>query len=695
MWPFDADPDQAAADPAQAANVPADQSGWGGGMFSPGSLLSHPDFRRHAAYDALTNAGLGLIAASAPSSTPQNFGTMFGALAGGAAQGVQSSADRYMKMAQAGAQMRSLRMREQMWPAMMKALNEEPQAPSAAAPQQAGAPAPGGSAPSGSAGITDDNIGNVEAPAGSPTRFAQVRNFDDGVALAVKTARAYPGAFNGGKPMSIEQIAEHWAPKKDGNDPKAWAAGVSQFSGLPVDQPLDVNDPQVAAAFARGVHGQEKGGAKVIKPLDAYQPGVSVAFGGAAPPAQGDNPNAAPGQPPVQLAQAGPQLPPPPAPIPIPKALEMMRMDPMLKPVADAKIAAINKQNENAMARYKANVDIMKFGQTQANERQRLEQGERNADVMPGGMPNPSKIEYGAQAEMAKKKAESAAHEQSVFGGPNWAQVPPEQFRKLANPQVISLADGLQTGQTRLSTLGNRIGTGGVAITKADVLTAGQKLYGKDFNPDAGDIRFDWEKNATDTSHQLGKTIYSINTAYKHLNTFQDLVLAQKNGDKPMINHIIKAWNDQTGSAKYTSAETLQHALGTELAAVIKGQQLNMPEVESAVETLKTTKSEPQMLAAVNVLRHAMGDRETTITDEAAAHHVPDERIQKLIGPTAKKAITHFDEVQAQRGAPPSQQPTSVGQIPLVASPADAHKLGSGKSFRFMQNGKEMIGTVP
>ena len=91
MWPFDPAPDQAGLDQTGVGSAP-DAGGWGS-MFAPGSLLDNKDFRRHAAYDALTNAGLGLIQASAPSSTPQNFGSMFGALAGGAVGDEEVSED--------------------------------------------------------------------------------------------------------------------------------------------------------------------------------------------------------------------------------------------------------------------------------------------------------------------------------------------------------------------------------------------------------------------------------------------------------------------------------------------------------------------------------------------------------------------------------------------------------------------------
>lgn len=128
-----------------------------------------------------------------------------------------------------------------------------------------------------SGGITDNNIGNVR-PVGKNTGFQQVASFDEGVALAVNNARAYPKAYNDGKPMTLVQIGEKWAPRGDGaNDPVQWAKNVASIGGLPVDQPLNLNDPETAAKFARGVHGAEKGSNKV-QPLEAYMPGVTGRF---------------------------------------------------------------------------------------------------------------------------------------------------------------------------------------------------------------------------------------------------------------------------------------------------------------------------------------------------------------------------------------------------------------------------------
>jgi hypothetical protein len=176
-------------------------------------------------------------------------------------------------------------------------------------------PAGGGGAPAGG-GVSSNNIGNVRPVGGGPSAgFQQPPTLEDGIRLAVNNVKAYPAKFNNGQPMTLLQIGERWAPRGDGaNDPVQWARNVASIGGLDPTKPLNFNDPQTAAAFARGVHGAEHGANKVL-PLQQYAQAIT---GGATPPglAQGsDMPADGSGNPlpPAQQALAplrGLQLPP-------------------------------------------------------------------------------------------------------------------------------------------------------------------------------------------------------------------------------------------------------------------------------------------------------------------------------------------------------------------------------------------------
>lgn len=662
---------------------PWDEISGMGGLFDPKGI------QRQMAADTLAGMAQGLLQASAPSPYPRDLGTVLSGGIGGALQANQGMP--WLQRAQAMMQLRQMAQQSAMFPLAMKQAVEgakgdySPYGGAAGGPQMpAGAPEPG-TGPQTNA----FNIGNVEAPKGSPTRFQTPKSWDEGVAITIDNAKAYPDRFNKGEPMSIDQIASRWAPAPE-NDPSIWAKNVSAISGLPRDEPLNLKDPIIAAKFARGVHGAEKG-QQALLPVGAYMPGPRA-----------DKPSITDLAHPTPVSTGGGSLPPIPTNAPDPSRYALLKASgPMGKAMAEAyekrdelrqKLAtsmyemslAKNKDQRDAarLAVEQARLELERLrgtpeykGQISAAEaRAKLQPditqaearaaAEKQEAQIPGKVKEaealiPAQAAKESAVEEAKHVAEQTARVKAIYGGMDIRTATPEQIRAKANPEAVALVDSVQAGRTRMNDVQGRQTSNGVSIGKNDVNTLGEKLYGNQWNPNAGDIRYEWEKNATDTSHQLGKTLYSINTVYQHIDQFWDLFKALKNKETPVYNEILRAWNNQTGNPKYKSAEALQHALGTEIASVIKGQQLNMPEVEAAVDTLNTTQSPAQMRGALESLRLAMGSRENTIRDEAAAHYVPPERFDKLIGPSARKAIEKFDSEGL--GEPKGKLPGMIG----------------------------------
>lgn len=241
------------------------------------SFLDSPEMRRQRMWDTLGGIGMAMLQASGPSPYQRGFGDVLAAgLAGGAQAGIGSE-DRYLKRAMVGAQVAKARSQIE----SDNKLNAMFTNPGAGSPGAGPAPtvtlppttaphaAPPGQQAVSPEGVNPNNIGNVR-PVGSSTGFQQPATLEDGVRLAVSNVKAYPGAFNNGQPMNLFQIGERWAPKGDGaNDPRQWAMNVAQIGGLDPNAPLDFNNPQVAAAFARGVHGAEHG-QKAIRPAEYY-----------------------------------------------------------------------------------------------------------------------------------------------------------------------------------------------------------------------------------------------------------------------------------------------------------------------------------------------------------------------------------------------------------------------------------------
>jgi hypothetical protein len=734
-WPFEP------ADPNQAANAD-DQSGWGG-MFSPGSLLSNPDFRRHAAYDALTNAGLGLIAASAPSPVPQNFGTMFGSLAAGAATGVQNSADRYMKLGTQGAQMRMLSAQAQAYPEAIRLMRSaaggggynpygSAQPPQQATPPQSAPPA--GAAPGG-AGINDNNIGNVEAPPGSPTRFQQSPDFNSGVSLLVKNAQAYPAAFNGGKPMDLMQIAERWAPAKDGNDPKAWAFNVSRFSGLPADKPLNLSDPIIAASFARGVHGPEKG-AKAIKPTGDYMPGVQLARAGPGPramPPQGNggppmtgDPQAA--QPPVQLAQAGPQpgmpqqpgqgMPPPmqlpPMPTNAPNPAKYMGLTMMGGPFA--KSAEMLSKGEQAQFDAAMKIYNAQLAGTKAQREQAV------SPVNPDGSINQSVVAAAAAKTDAEKHyAESTAPykepdiKEFVSTLPKQTQAAfnsavgrgdtkeagelldkatggiPIELLKLRGPALMeklppaeqSILSGLLDGSISIQDLPQRSAAAG---SRMDLLALAKRVD-KDFSTTNGPSRKAFEENL---SHGQGlQMLSSLNVAPQHMLQYRKLMQANQNGNTQAFNEVRNYIAEHLGHPEITSAKAMQEFLATEVARAVHGAgALGESTVESALSKIGTQQSDAQNIGVLNEWAKALSARTNFLQYQARErHHIPEKTWRTYVMPEAQGAL---DELGRQASAPPAPTPGPAqsqarpqqSQFPQPKTPAEAMAYPSGTVFR-------------
>jgi hypothetical protein len=82
---------------------------------------------------------------------------------------------------------------------------------------------------------------------------------------------------------TLQAIEAAWAPVGDGaNDPVAYAATMSQLTGWPVDQVLDLRDPAQALAFERAATRIENGdpnlyGFAIWFPDPVIQAGIAAA----------------------------------------------------------------------------------------------------------------------------------------------------------------------------------------------------------------------------------------------------------------------------------------------------------------------------------------------------------------------------------------------------------------------------------
>lgn len=147
-----------------------------------------------------------------------------------------------------------------------KAPTPQPSVQVASAAPTSDAPAVGVAAPEGTTrGARNNNPGNIEdgpfarslpGYAGSDGRFAKFDTPQEGQQAAEVLLTNY-----GQKGVNtLSGIVNRWAPASDGNDTKAYVAKLSQETGIPPDQPINLEDPKVRSAVAKAMFKQESGG---------------------------------------------------------------------------------------------------------------------------------------------------------------------------------------------------------------------------------------------------------------------------------------------------------------------------------------------------------------------------------------------------------------------------------------------------
>lgn len=131
-----------------------------------------------------------------------------------------------------------------------------------------GAPAP--------VGIRNNNFGNIKGPDGQFQTFATPQ---EGVNAADQLLATYGGKHG---INTITGIANRWAPKGDGNnDPTAKAAAIAAASGVPANQPINLQDPAMRARILPALFDTETPGwrnaisaapAQAARPMAAQPP---------------------------------------------------------------------------------------------------------------------------------------------------------------------------------------------------------------------------------------------------------------------------------------------------------------------------------------------------------------------------------------------------------------------------------------
>jgi hypothetical protein len=300
-------------------------------------------------------------------------------------------------------------------------------------------------------------------------------------------------------------------------------------------------------------------------------------------------------------------------------------------------------QGDAARRAYKFQVDQY----MRSLDAQKLQQAIHNGDVIQDAsgnwVPNPAK----GQAAGATAAAQEAAKEQAKTGY-FFPQVPDAQWQKMTPQERLQMVpesirgtieDLGPGGNLALSDLGQRISSGGMSLSKAEVASLAKKVWGSQFDEQISEARKTFMGNIYKQSAPEGATRQALITSLQHVDTFAALVKAQANGDTPAINAIVKAWNDQTGNPRFSGAEALMQFLAPEAAKVVKGgNQINKDEVDRNLEILENTKSWPQASTILQTWLGAMLARKNGLEDTARSLGIPDSKIEKFWGTGPKGA---------------------------------------------------------
>lgn len=124
--------------------------------------------------------------------------------------------------------------------------------------------APGGGGGGQPRNLRNNNPGNIEdgefakslpGYAGSDGRFAKFDSPEAGTQAQTRLLASYGArGFN-----TVAKIIGRWAPASDGNDVAAYSQFVANKVGVRPDQPLDLNNPQIAGAVAEAIKQFEGG----------------------------------------------------------------------------------------------------------------------------------------------------------------------------------------------------------------------------------------------------------------------------------------------------------------------------------------------------------------------------------------------------------------------------------------------------
>jgi hypothetical protein len=156
------------------------------------------------------------------------------------------------------------------------------------------------------------------------------------------------------------------------------------------------------------------------------------------------------------------------------------------------------------------------------------------------------------------------------------------------------------------------------------------------------------------SSGKEAATVRAFNVGLAHLDTMGQAANALQNGDFPLVNSIVQAYNKQTGSAAPTNFDGVKQIVGNEIVKAIVGAGGGVGDREKAQETLSKAGSPEQLLGMIDQYKALMGGQLGGLR-QSYEQGTGRKDFDRLLSPSALNVVS-----QQKAGAAATSQPVGT-----------------------------------
>lgn len=175
------------------------------------------------------------------------------------------------------------------------------------------------------------------------------------------------------------------------------------------------------------------------------------------------------------------------------------------------------------------------------------------------------------------------------------------------------------------------------------------------------------------------KTIQSLSNATGHLDTYEKLALAMKNGDSQMVNSIVNKVREQFGSDAPTNPQAVSQFLSAEIVKAASGAAGGVSDREHMASVFANKSSPAQMVGAANTVREIMGQQFRSLEQKykSGTYGRSDFADKYLTLPEVRSAYERANKAHAATDVKPTV-PASGKLVPATGTVQDGFRFKGG-----------------